>query len=78
MLRHAIRTAALATAVTAVVGLSGSAAQAAALTVVSAPTNAGTSGKTARPGGLVTNVPEPASLAVLAIGGVLVMCRRRR
>jgi hypothetical protein len=26
----------------------------------------------------MTSVPEPASLAVLAIGGALVMCRRRR
>lgn len=32
----------------------------------------------ARSAGAVTNVPEPAGLTVLAVGGYLLMCRRKR
>jgi hypothetical protein len=72
MLRHAVRTAALATAAVAVV-------TAAVVTVRAASgRNSSSSSSSTRSAGLMTSVPEPASLAVLAIGGALVMCRRRR
>lgn len=73
MWRSALKTSAVATAV--VIGLSGSARAA-------APADAATRGdgqhKGAAAAGRPTNVPEPASLAVLAIGGCLVLCRRKR